>query len=332
VNKTFIAQGFNLISDGRPILGISLRNLCELLFSIDPEICIIPAHAWTPWFGVYGSKSGYDSLEEAFGEYSSKIFAIESGLSSDPLMNWQIAELDTRSIVSFSDAHSLPKIGREATVLGVKRKGERVKLKEITYENIIGGLKKEAKSPFELAYTIEYYPEEGKYHYTGHRNCGVRYTPAQTQKNGIICPVCGRDLTVGVLHRIEYLKKNGDVALTANTDALGVVWQSNKTRGKYVNLVPLLEIIAESLSVGISSKKVNTVYTQMIVSLGSELEILLSVPIAAINRAVGEKIAHGVQKVRSRDITITPGFDGEYGKVSIWNKEGAGASKQLKMI
>ncbi|HRN96545.1 MAG TPA: endonuclease Q family protein [Candidatus Levybacteria bacterium] len=329
-NKIFVNHGFNLTSDGRPILGISLRNLCELLLSVDPRIVIIPAHAWTPWFGVYGSKSGYDSLSDAFGEYETHIFAIESGLSSDPRMNWQIEELTHRSIVSFSDAHSLSKIGREATVLKYKRKEERMKREDLTYKNIINGLKKGGDSPFELAYTIEYYPEEGKYHYTGHRVCGVALSPEQTHVQGTVCPVCGRELTVGVLHQIENLKKQTTISVTNHTDTHGVVWQKGSTGEKFVNLVPLLEIIAETVEVGVNSKKVKTLYSQMITALGPELYILLESSLESITRIAGERIAQAIDKVRRRDIVIQPGFDGEYGKVRIWEEDTS--VEQLKMI
>ncbi|MBP7832367.1 MAG: DNA helicase UvrD, partial [Candidatus Levybacteria bacterium] len=165
INKVLAGRGINLTADGRPILGISTRSLCELLFEIDPKITIIPCHVWTPWFSLYGSRSGYDSIVDCFGEYAPRIFAIETGISSDPSMNWRIPELSTRSIVSFSDAHSLEKMGREATVLQ-KLDKSKISQDEITYSNILNGLVRGRQRVFEMAYTIEFYPEEGKYHYT----------------------------------------------------------------------------------------------------------------------------------------------------------------------
>ncbi len=332
INKEFVKQGYNIISDGRPILGISLRNLSELLFNIDSRITIIPAHAWTPWFGVFGSKSGYDSLEEAFGEYSKYIFAIESGLSSDPEMNWRIQELDSRSIVSFSDAHSLTKMAREATVLQLKNRiNEEISIQDITYENIIHAFMKGKKTVFQLSHTIEYYPEEGKYHFTGHRSCNISYSPEQTAKQGTQCPVCGRELTVGVLHKINSLAQK-DNKTTLTTDSREVIWTKNENGSQFVHLVPLLEIIAESLHVGVGSKKVMALYEQMITRLGPELGILLEVSLADIKRIVGERVCQGIEKVRMRNIEITPGFDGEYGKVTIWPETFTKKEEQLTMI
>jgi uncharacterized protein (TIGR00375 family) len=335
VNSEFIKQGFNLASDGRPILGISLRRLCNLLSKIDHEIVLIPAHAWTPWFGIYGSKSGYDSLAEAFGEYADQIFAIESGLSSDPIMNWQVEELKNRSIVSFSDAHSLSKIGREATVLQLKDKisndGE-ISLKDITYTNIINGMKKGSNSPFDVDYTIEYYPEEGKYHYTGHRNCKVKFNPFETAEQGTTYPVCGRELTVGVLHRLEELSGKELITTRDLKDTQGVIWQHHSDYGKFVHMVPLLEILSECYGVNIQTKKVSTAYSTLLQMLGSELDILLTAEILDIKRVGGERVSQAIQKVRMRDLSIDPGYDGEYGKVSIWNEEDTMQPEQLKMI
>lgn len=334
INKEFLSRGFNLLADGRPILGISLRNLAELLFEIDSKIAIIPAHVWTPWFGMYGSKSGYDSLSEAFGEYAKYIFAIESGLSSDPAMNWQIRELDSRSIVSFSDAHSLQKMGREATILRKRQNGisnskfpisNKIKLEDITYGNILNALVKGKERVFELAYTIEYYPEEGKYHYTGHRNCGVSLSPTETKERGTVCPVCGKALTVGVLHRIEELTSRNP-SFTYREDSNNVVWITDKQKNKeFVNLVPLTEILAETFAVGVGTQKVKRAYDQLISSLGPELEILLNSSLQEIKNVAGEKAAQAILKVRKRDIEISPGFDGEYGKVAIWDE---GAEKE----
>lgn len=335
INKAFVSRGINLTADGRPILGISTRNLCELLFEIDPKITIIPCHVWTPWFSLYGSRSGYDSIVDCFGEYAPRIFAIETGISSDPSMNWRIPELNTRSIVSFSDAHSLEKMGREATVLQ-KLDKSKISQNEITYTNILNGLVRGRERVFELAYTIEFYPEEGKYHYTGHRNCKISYTPADDKTKGTVCPVCARTLTVGVMHRVEDLAKHSSKNFTYDKDNNGVMWVKDPRGAKpsSVSLVPLLEILAEVYKTAPNSQKVLTFYDTLTHELGSEHEILLRTDLDSIRKLAGSKVAEGVEKVRNRDISIIPGFDGEYGKVSIWNKDSdkGGHEEQIGLI
>lgn len=326
INAAFINNGFNITSDGRPILGISLRNLSELLFSIDPEIMLIPAHIWTPWFGTLGSKSGYDSLDEAFGEYSKYIYAVESGLSSDPAMNWGVDELESRSIVSFSDAHSLAKMGREATVLKLKNGdsksgiiNSKIKEEDITYKNILNAFIRGKEKVFQIGYTIEFYPHQGKYHDTGHRLCGVCYSVRETREKGIICPVCGRPLTVGVMHRVDTLSGGKEVGTIQWNDEYEVTWTQDLMRKHppFVNLVPLQEIIAASLGVGPGSKKVNNTYEQLLLSCGSEVSILLKTPLFKIKETAGEQVARGVEMVRRQNLSISPGFDGEYGIVKL---------------
>lgn len=343
INKALSARGINLSADGRPILGISTRNLCELLFEISPRITIIPCHVWTPWFSLYGSRSGYDRITDCFGEFAPRIFAVETGLSSDPSMNWRIKELDTRSIVSFSDAHSLEKMGREATILRKKQNGisndkllitnqkeksleiRNSKLEilppDITYDNILNGMVRGRERVFELAYTIEFYPEEGKYHYTGHRNCKVSYSPSETPQNDI-CPVCHRELTVGVMKRVEDLAHVASDNFTYEKDKYGMVWvkDTKNSRPPSVSLVPLLEILAEALKATTSSQKVLMVFDTMVNKFGSEHEVLLRANPDEIRSIAGANIAEGIEKVRSRNISIVPGFDGEYGKVSIWDQ------------
>lgn len=320
INKALSQRGINLSADGRPILGISTRNLCELLFDISPRITIIPCHVWTPWFSLYGSRSGYDTITDCFGEFAPRIFAIETGLSSDPCMNWRIKELDTRSIVSFSDAHSLEKMGREATVLRTVNR-ERITDNLITYDNILNGMVKGRERVFELAYTIEFYPEEGKYHYTGHRNCKVSYSPSQTPVNDI-CPVCHRQLTVGVMKRVDDLAHTSLQNFTFEKDTYGMVWvkDPNNIRPPSVSLVPLLEILSEALKSTSSSQKVLTVFDTLVNKFGSEHEVLLRASLDEVRSIAGVDIAEGIGKVRERNISIIPGFDGEYGKVSIWKE------------
>jgi len=329
LNKELQRRAFNLASDGRPIIGLSSKNLLELVLSIDKNAFLIPCHAWTPWFSLYGSMSGFDSIEECFGEYSKYIFGIETGLSSDPEMNWRIKELDKRSIVSFSDAHSPAKMGREATVF---------ELEEPTFKNlrraIIGPSLKENwdKLPDRVAFTIEFYPEEGKYHYTGHRNCQISQSPDETKKDGAICPVCKRPLTVGVMHRVEQLA-NQKVREEIKTDEFGVKWSYDPTGNHppFVKLVPLIEIVAESLSMTVASQKVKTVFDEVCAKLGSEIEILFKVPIPEISKAAGERIAEGIAKVRSGDIVIKPGFDGQYGVVKIWNENSDKSAEEASL-
>ncbi len=326
INKELLKRGCNLGSDGRPIIGLSAQHLLELILSIDNTALVIPAHVWTPWFALYGSMSGFDLLEEAFGPYSKHIFAVETGLSSDPEMNWKIKELNKRSIVSFSDAHSMAKMGREATVF---------ELEELSFQNIrraiVGpNIKPDWQSlPDKIAYTIEFYPEEGKYHYTGHRNCGVSHSPEDTRKYGDICPVCKKGLTVGVMHRVEDLAIQ-EPKISIKNDDKGIKWIHDKTGNHppYIKLVPLNEIVAQSLSSTVASQKVKDLYGMLCLKLGTEMEILLNKSIDEIAKEarsagsgqVGDRLAEGISKVRSGDIVIKPGFDGEYGVVKIWDE------------
>lgn len=316
INKEFLRRSFNLSSDGRPILGLSAKDLLELVLEIDNEALLVPCHAWTPWFSLYGSMSGFDSIEECFGNYSKYIFAVETGLSSDPVMNWRIKELLKRSIISSSDSHSPAKMGREATVFEL----EKPSFKNIRRALLGPSLKPNWKElPDKIDYTIEFYPEEGKYHYTGHRNCGVSQDPKETKAKGVICPVCQRGLTVGVMHRVEQLAEEAD-SFVEEIDKNGVKWIKDGTGNHppYVNLVPLLEISAESLNSTTASVKTKELYENLCKSLGSELDILLNLSIEEISRFAGERLAEGVKKVRQRDILIHPGFDGQYGIVKIW--------------
>jgi len=355
INREFSRRGFNLSADGRPIIGLSSLALLELLLSIDSRILLIPCHVWTPHFGMYGSASGFDSIEESFGRYSKYIYAVETGLSSDPEMNWQIEELKTRSILSFSDAHSGAKMGREATVFEIKKSSASVsqpvslssdvKSKtirrataftqninpKITYKDIVGAIRRDPKSKLQIQYTIEFYPEEGKYHFSGHRNCGVVKGPGEVKKDGNICPVCKRRLTEGVLSRVQQLSNEKlvgkrEVKLSPN----GIKWyiDTTHTHPPFVKLVPLLEIMAEALGLTISSQKARLTYENLCKELGSEIEILLKIPIEEIRKSAGSRIAEGIEKVRKGDIAIDPGYDGEYGKVKIWNGSAAAGKKE----
>lgn len=318
INKELQRRGANLSSDGRPIIGLSSMHLLELVLSIDNTAMLIPAHVWTPWFALYGSMSGFDSLEEAFGLYSKHVFAVETGLSSDPEMNWRIKELEKRAIVSFSDAHSMAKMGREATVF---------ELENLSFQNIRRAIvapnikPKWNELPDKIAYTIEFYPEEGKYHYTGHRNCNICHSPEETNKYGNICQVCKRNLTVGVMHRVEQLAQPSKSSTIEIKNGINWITDPTANHPPYVKLVPLNEVIAESLLSTVASQKVKDKFNELCFKLGPEIDILLKIPIEEIKKMAGERIAEGVKKVREGNIVINPGFDGQYGVVKIWNSE-----------
>ncbi|OGM20652.1 hypothetical protein A2714_05715 [Candidatus Woesebacteria bacterium RIFCSPHIGHO2_01_FULL_38_9] len=314
-NKKLVARGANLFSDGRPIIGLTLKQVAEIALSVNKKALIIPAHVWTPWFGFYGHMSGYDSLHEAFGNLEKYIPAMETGLSSDPAMNWRIEELENKRIVSFGDAHSPQKLGREATVFEVE---------ELTYDAI--GRALWGRGPEKISYTIEFYPEEGKYHYSGHRKCNVVYSPNEARKQGLTCPVCGRALTMGVMSRVEQLASQ-EIETTSEIDKNGVRWikttrrvGDSLSRRPYVMLVPLLEIIAESLSTSVTSQKADVLYEHMIEKFGDEFSVLLKTPYKDL-KVVGERIADAILKVRKGDIVIEPGYDGVFGKVKIWRDD-----------
>jgi uncharacterized protein (TIGR00375 family) len=291
----------NLHPDGRPILGLDAKELAKIVLSVDENCLVVPAHIWTPWFAVFGSKSGFDSLEECFDEYTKYIYAIETGLSSDPAMNWRLSQLDKVTLISNSDAHSLQKIGREANVFDT----------ELSYEGIFEAIKTKNKDKF--LYTVEFFPEEGKYHYDGHRLCNVSLSPAASKKYNNICPVCGKPLVIGVLNRVGELADRPE----------GFV---PKSAIPFKSLIPLNEIIAESVGVSVASKKVTEYYNNLIKNLGSEFEILLESSADQIARESLPGIAEGILKVRERKVSIEPGYDGVFGKIKIFS--GGGKDKK----
>ena len=296
-----------LAADGRPTLRMTPRELLALLLDIDERAMLIPAHAWTPHFGIYGGRSGFDSLAECFGDLAPHIRAIETGLSSDPAMNWRIPELDDISIVSFSDAHSLPKMGRELTVIDG----------DLSYDGLRAALNEQR-----IAYTVEFFPEEGKYHNSGHRRCGVSLSPEEALSAGGRCPECGGRLTPGVLERVESLARG------QAQGADGLARGGGKGRPPFRSLVGLQQIIAESVGRGVNTKGVQGRYMRMVEDLGSELHILTAADVGDIEAVGGERIAEGVYRVRKGDIVIEPGYDGVYGKVSVWRD---GAGRQLAL-
>ncbi len=308
-NQKLADGGFNISSDGRPILGMPCKQILELMIETDERMVMIPAHAWTPWFGILGSKGGYDSLEEAFDELTPKIPAIETGLSSDPIMNWQVSSLDNITLISNSDAHSPQKLGREANVMQFENE------KEITYDEIMRIIREGDKNKF--LYTIEFYPEEGKYHIDGHRVCKFSCDPKETKKHKGICPVCKKPLVIGVMNRVDELSDRSE--------------EEAKRFGRvpYKSLVPLPEIISDVVQKGVATKTVKVVYDSLIEKLGSEFHILLNVSLEEIEKASSKQIAEAIDRVRKGKIYVKPGFDGEFGIVKVFEDgEDRGGVKQ----
>lgn len=288
LNKVLERYG-DLNADGRPILQLEAKELLILLKEIDEFAFIVPAHIWTPHFSLFGSNSGFDSIEECFGDLTDEIFALETGLSSDPEMNWRLSSLDRFSLISNSDAHSPSKIGREANIF----------FKEFDFKELIDILE---NKNFKM--TVEYFPEEGKYHYDGHRNCKVCFSPEETKRNNYICPVCKRKVTVGVMHRVEELADR----------------EKGEKPGKYVpfkKLVPLDQIIGSVMNKEISSQIVQRTYFEIINKIGPEFYVLLEVPENELCEKIDEIIFEGIKNVRKGIVNIKPGYDGEFGKVEI---------------
>jgi len=325
INNQLIKYGFNLMADGRPIINLSAKELLELILNIDEKTFLIPCHIWTPWFSLYGSNSGFDSIEECFGEYSKYIYAIETGLSSDPIMNWQIRELEDRSIVSFSDAHSGIKLGREATVFIFNQsKQQQDKEIEFSYEDIIKAFKKDTTGKLKIGYTIEFFPEEGKYHWSGHRNCNVRFSPLEIREKGRVCPVCQKPLTIGVEDRVWQLSnhfyKSKDLFFLKNSVGLTFVYDKEKKRRPFVSTVPLFEILLE---INNNSQTKALKEYQRLINLSSEFDILLKKTYQEIKILGGERLAQAIKIIRERQVYVEPGYDGVFGKIKIFqdNKE-----------
>jgi uncharacterized protein (TIGR00375 family) len=285
----------NIASDGRPILGLDAKELLRITLDSSPEAMFIPAHIWTPHFSVLGAASGFDSLEECFEELTPHIKAVETGLSSDPPMNWRLSALDGVTLVSNSDAHSPAKIGREGNIFDTG---------EISY----GAIRAAIESGKGFSGTIEFFPEEGKYHYDGHRACGVSLSPEETVRCNYRCPVCGKRVTVGVMHRVQALadRERG----FAPPDAPG-----------YYSVIPLPEILSEAMKVGAGSKTVGNEYLKLLSRLGNEFKILLDVPLDEIERVSGAPLVReAIARMRTGNVHIKPGYDGEYGKIKIFEE------------
>ncbi len=289
LNKALAAIG-SIISDGRPILKLNVKTLLEMVLEASPDAMLVPAHVWTPHFSVLGATSAFNSLEECFEELTPHIYALETGLSSNPAMNWRLSQLDAIRLISNSDAHSSSKLAREATIFDT----------DISYGGIMGAI----KSGNGLCGTIEYLPEKGKYHSDGHRCCNLRLTPQETIAHGFRCPACGKKVTLGVLHRVEELADRPEGFKP--TDA-----------APFYSAIPLQELIAETLQIGAGSKRVERMYFSMLENLGNELAILLEKDLLDIAGAASAQIAEAIGRVREGSIRIEPGYDGKFGSIRI---------------
>ncbi len=292
-NKRLVELKCNISSDGRPIVGLDPRKLLEIAMECDPKFMFIPAHIWTPWFSLFGSKSGFNRIEDCFEEYTPFIRACETGLSSDPEMNWLVSQLDNVNLVSNSDCHSPENIARECNVID----------SELSYD----GLYKVINTPNsdKFLYTVEFYPEEGKYHYDGHLDCNVCFSPKETKSYQGKCPVCGKSLVVGVMNRVMELS---DRTLAE---------AKKMSRVPFKSLIPLKEIISQMLSAGVKSQKVCQYYDSMINLMGNELDILLKKQENNFKKNGFSEIGQMILKMRNNKVEKSPGFDGQYGKIII---------------
>lgn len=298
LNAALTERGVNIKSDGRPIMGLHCPELMKIVKDVHEDFEIIPAHAWTPHFGIFGSLSGFNSIEEAFGDQTKYIFAIETGLSSDPAMNHLVPGLDNISLISNSDPHSLHRLGREANVFEMEEGS-------LSYKEIIRVIRD--KNPKEFLYTVEFYPEEGRYHLDGHADCKFSCEPFKTKELGGMCPVCGKKLLLGVLNRVEALSERG-------------LNYRHPNEVPFRSLVSLEEIIAETLDMGVASKKVQGIYEQAIAKK-NEFGILLDLNRSELEEILGLQVSESVVRVREGQLHITPGYDGVYGEVHIYTTE-----------
>lgn len=288
----------NLRSDGRPILGLDAKTFVKLVADLCPRCVVIPAHIWTPWFSLFGANSGFDAIEECFEEMTPFIFALETGLSSDPAMNWRLSALDPYALVSNSDAHSPSRLGREANVFD----------SEFSFSGMVDALRR--RDPQKFLYTVEFFPEEGKYHFDGHRKCGVVLAPEESRRRNDLCPRCGKKLTIGVMHRVaELADREAGVPATH--------------RIPYKNLIPLNEIIGQALGKSPDSQGVGDNYFRFIREFGDEHTILTELSGSELGRLQPESIARGVELMRKGLVKIIPGHDGEYGRISLFEAEAA---------
>lgn len=309
ITKALEARKCNLRADGRPIIGVDSEDLLKIVMDASPDCMLIPAHAWTPWFAIFGSMSGFETIEECFGENSKYITAIETGLSSDPAMNWRLSKLDDILLVSNSDAHSLPSLAREANVFDIEKD-------KLSYFEILRILREKDRKKF--LYTIEFYPEEGMYHFDGHRACKKRMHPDETARNKGLCPVCGKQVTVGVYSRVAKLADRPE-----DIKPPGMV--------PFKSIVPLEEIIGEVLDKGPNTKGVQKIYEDMLLR-SKEFSILLHDPYEAIAEYAPPAVVEGIRRVREGRLTVDPGYDGEYGTVTIFSETDRKKAGQGKLI
>ena len=292
IQRSLIKIGGNITSDGRPILGLDSRNLLEICLEASDNIFFVPAHIWTPWFSVLGDKSGFEKIEECFEDLTDHIFAVETGLSSNPPMNWICSFLDKFTLISNSDAHSPEKLGRNANRFDT----------ELSYEAITKALKDGNSNEF--LGTIDLFPQEGKYHYDGHRKCEICWNPLETLKNEKVCSVCGKKVTVGVMNRVVQLSDREE-------------YRNNLI--PFQSIIPLKEIISEIEGVGPNSKKVNRIYYDLLKNLGSELDILLDLPLEDI-KGFDQIYAEAIRRMRNNEIYIQEGFDGKFGQIKVFQE------------
>jgi uncharacterized protein (TIGR00375 family) len=276
----------NLRSDGRPILGLDARHFVRIVAELSPRSIVIPSHIWTPWFSLFGSNSGFDTIEECFEEMTPFIFALETGLSSDPPMNWRLSALDRYALVSNSDAHSPSRLGREANVFDA----------DFSFKGLAEALR--TRDPAKFLRTIEFFPEEGKYHYDGHRKCGVVFSPRESIQHKDICPKCGKKLTIGVMHRVR-----------------------PPARVPYKNLIPLNEVIAQAVGKTPECQSVWDIYFRLVKEFGDELRVLTEVPVADFAHLQLERVGLGIERMRRGTVHIVPGHDGDYGQINLFEKD-----------
>jgi uncharacterized protein (TIGR00375 family) len=288
---------------------LDAKDFVKIVTSFCPRCVVIPAHIWTPWFSLFGANSGFDVIEDCFEEMTPHIFALETGLSSDPSMNWRLSQLDKYTLVSNSDAHSPSRVGREANVFDT----------EFSYSALVQALKR--KDPEEFLYTVEFFPEEGKYHYDGHRNCDVVFSPEETNQHKGLCPKCGKKLTIGVMHRVAELadREPGDIP---------------PMKVPFKNLIPLNEIIAQAIGKTPGCKSVWDIYFRYIHEFGNEHAILTEVPISQLSQMNSERIALGIERMRQGKVNIIPGHDGTYGIINLFDEDSPEAADacQLKLF
>jgi len=283
----------NVRSDGRPILGLDSRDLLEIMLECSDDAFLVPAHIWTPHFSMLGARSGFDSVEECFGDLKNHIFAVETGLSSDPPMNWRLSDLDGLTLISNSDAHSPPKLGREANMFDT----------DLSFPAIRRALENPGEGGF--LGTIEFFPEEGKYHYDGHRSCSRRMSPPETRAADCLCPDCGRKVTLGVLHRVEDLADRPEGARPEG-------------RSGFVSLIPLQEVLSEILGRGPATKTVMREYGSILRALGPEIAVLKDIPLDVIERAGPPLLRDAIDRMRRGAVHVKAGFDGEFGTISVF--------------